>query len=266
MAVTNLDKIRDEWARLAGAYDRQTSRGLLTPRAAVVWQRLIRELIGPDAKDVLDVGTGTGLLAVEIAKAGHRVVGSDLTPEMLEQARLRSVRERVDVTWSEGDAMNLPFETGRFDVTVSRHVLWTMPDPAKAFSEWIRVTKPNGRVVWFDSTWHNGRSPGSLLNWARQTAPARRLRSILRAQPEEYCCHYDTSLNGELPFRDLASVRPIVELLRDLGVADVVFKYEQGVAPWNGIMAKLRSRERYYSAWFKVTPELKERLERKATP
>ena len=99
MALTNLDKIRDEWARLAGAYDRQTTRGLLTPRAAVLWQGAIHKLIGSDAKDVLDVGTGTGLLAVEIAKAGHRVVGVDLTPEMLEQARLRSTRERVDVTW-----------------------------------------------------------------------------------------------------------------------------------------------------------------------
>ena len=149
MAVMNLDKIRDEWARLAGAYDRQTTRGLLTPRAAVYWQRVIHKLIGSDAKDVLDVGTGTGLLAVEIAKAGHRVVGVDLTPEMLEQARSRSTRERVDVTWLEGDAMNLPLEAGRFDVTVSRHVLWTMPDPAKAFTEWIRrhQAQRSGRLV-----------------------------------------------------------------------------------------------------------------------
>ena len=265
MALTNLDKIRDEWARLAGGYDRQTARGLLTPRAAVLWQRAIHKLIGSDAKDVLDVGTGTGLLAVEIAKAGHRVVGADLTPEMLERARLRGTRERVDVTWLEGDAMNLPFETGRFDVTVSRHVLWTMPDPAKAFSEWIRVTRPNGRVVWFDSIWQKRRSPGSLLTWARQTALARRLRSILRRQPEEFCCRYDASLNGELPFRDLTSVRPIVELLRDLGVSDVVFKHAQGVVPWNGIMERLRSRERYYAAWFTVTPELQARLVGKAT-
>jgi ubiquinone/menaquinone biosynthesis C-methylase UbiE len=265
MALTTLDDIRNEWARLAGGYDRRTTRGLLTPRAAVLWQRVIHKLIGVDAKDVLDVGTGTGLLAVEIAKAGHRVVGVDLTPEMLERARLRGTREGVDVTWLEGDAMNLPFETGRFDVTVSRHVLWTMPDPAKAFTEWIRVTRPNGRVIWFDSTFQKRRSPGSLSMWARQTALARRLRSILRRQPEEFCCHYDTSLDGELPFRDLSSVRPIVELLRDLGVSDVVFNSAQGVAPRNGIMERLRSRERYYAAWFTVPPELQARLVSKAT-
>jgi ubiquinone/menaquinone biosynthesis C-methylase UbiE len=270
MALMNLDGIKGEWARLAGGYDRQPKRGLLTPRAAALWQRAIRELIGSDAKDVLDVGTGTGLLAVEIAKAGHRVVGVDLTPEMLEGARLRSTRERVDVTWLEGDAMNLPVETGRFDVTVSRHVLWTMPDPAKAFSEWIRVTKPSGRVVWFDSIWHKRRSPGALLTRARQSAFARRLRSILRpqpeeSQPEEEGCQYDASIDGELPFRDLTSVRPIVELLRDLGVSDVEFEHAQGVAPWNSFMERLQSRERYYAAWFTVTPELKARLGGKAT-
>jgi ubiquinone/menaquinone biosynthesis C-methylase UbiE len=266
MASTPLDDIKDEWARLAGGYDRQITRGLLSPRAAVRWQRVIRKLIGADAKDVLDVGTGTGLLAVEIAKAGHRVVGVDLTPEMLERARSRGTREGVDVTWLEGDAMNLPVENGRFDVTISRHVLWTMPDPAKALTEWIRVTAPNGRVVWIDSIWPKRRSPGSLLAWARHTALGRRLRSILRPQqPNEFCCHYDTSLDGELPFRDLTSVDPIVALLRDIGVSDVVFKWSQEVAPWNGIMERLRSRERYYAAWFTVTPELQARLGGKGT-
>jgi ubiquinone/menaquinone biosynthesis C-methylase UbiE len=265
MVLTKLDKIKNEWARLAGEYDRQTTRGLLTPRAAVFWQRTIRNLIGSDAKDVLDVGTGTGLLAVEIAKAGHRVVGVDLTPEMLERARSRSTGEGVQVTWLEGDAMSLPCETGRFDVTVSRHVLWTMPDPAKAFTEWIRVTKPNGRVAWFDSTWRKRPSALSLLVWARQTALARRLRSTLRQKPKEHCCHYDASLNSELPFRDLTSVRPIEELLRDLGISDVVFKSAQGAAPRNGILERLRSRERYYVAWFTVTPELHARIVGKAT-
>lgn len=265
MVSTRLDKIRHEWGRLAGEYDRQTTRGLLTPRAAAFWRRTIRNLIGSDTKDVLDVGTGTGLLAVEIAKAGHRVVGVDLTPEMLERARARSRDEGVEVTWLEGDAMSLLLETGRFDVTVSRHVLWTMPDPAKAFTEWIRVTKPNGRVVWFDSTWLKRSSGGPLLAWARETALARRLRSTLPQKPKEHCCHYEESLNGELPFRDLTSVRPIEELLRKLGVSDVVFQSAQGAAPWNGILARLRSRERYYTAWFTVTPELHARLVGKPT-
>lgn len=260
MVSARLDKIRDEWARLAGEYDRQTTRGLLTARTAAFWRRTIRKLIGSDVKDVLDVGTGTGILAVEIAKAGHRVVGVDLTPEMLDRARARSSGEGVEVTWLEGDAMDMPLETGRFDVTVSRHVLWTMPDPAKAFTEWIRVTKPNGRVVWFDSTWVKRPSGGSLLAWARRTALARRLRSTRRQKPHEHCCQYDASLNDELPFRDLSSVRPIEDLLRGMGISDVVFQSAQGAAPWNGILRRLRPRERYYSAWFTVTPELHARL------
>ena len=50
MASTKLDKIRDEWARLAGDYDRQTTRGLLTPRTAAFWRRTIRDLIGSEAQ------------------------------------------------------------------------------------------------------------------------------------------------------------------------------------------------------------------------
>src|SRR5690242_5760952 len=58
---------------------------------------------------VLDVGCGTGVVAVSAARAGAKVTGLDLTPELLAEARQNSTLAQVDIDWHEGDVEQLPF-------------------------------------------------------------------------------------------------------------------------------------------------------------
>ena len=206
------------WTRGADEYDLDPGHGLLTPAIEEAWLSTLRSLLGPEPLDVLDAGTGTGFLAVLAARLGHRVTGVDLTPAMLERARLRADDAGVDVEWHVGDAMHLPFEDNRFDIVVSRHVLWTMPDPARAFAEWRRVARPGGRVAWFDGI----RPRPGIVTWSRTLAS--RLAGRLRHHRDRAVSHhYEPDLAVAMPFRGLTSTAPIREVLRELGVEHARF-------------------------------------------
>src|ERR1700736_6179223 len=70
---------------------------------------------------VLDVGTGTGVVAITAARAGARVTAVDLTPALLEQARQNAlIANQPEIVWTEGDAEQLPYPDASFDVVLSQ--------------------------------------------------------------------------------------------------------------------------------------------------
>ena len=100
---------------------------------------------------VLDVGAGTGNLAVEAATRGAApVVATDLAPSQLELGKARTQVAGLDIEWREADAGNLPFEDGSFDVVGSVFGAMFAPVADEVVQEMLRVTKPGG-VVGFTS-------------------------------------------------------------------------------------------------------------------
>ena len=98
--------------------------------------------------NVLDVASGPGLVASEFAKYSHHVECLDLTPAMLKQAKKRASEAQIaNVSFCEGDAMNLPYEDNYFDVVVTRYSFHHFLAPEKVLQEMIRVCKSGGRVV-----------------------------------------------------------------------------------------------------------------------
>lgn len=100
---------------------------------------------------LLDVATGTGVVAITAARAGAKVTGLDLTPELLEQARVSAPIAGVDIAWKEGDAESLPFGDASFDVVLSQFGHMFAPRPDVAIREMLRVLKPGGRLAF--ATW-----------------------------------------------------------------------------------------------------------------
>ncbi len=133
-------KHRAVWA--SGGYDR-IARGIRT-----VADHLVRVARVRAGERVLDVACGTGNTAVMARARGAAVTGLDLTPELLAVARQRAAEEGYDdITWQEGDAENLPFPDGAFDVVVSSCGLMFAPDQQKVAAEVARVTRRGGRVA-----------------------------------------------------------------------------------------------------------------------
>jgi len=97
---------------------------------------------------VLDIACGTGNTALMARARGAAVTGLDLTPELLGIARKRGAEAGYsDITWKEGDAENLPFPDGTFDVVVSSCGLMFAPDQQKVANEVARVTSRGGRIA-----------------------------------------------------------------------------------------------------------------------
>jgi SAM-dependent methyltransferase len=114
--------------------------------------RLVREAVGIGAEDtVLDVACGPGLVACDFAAHARRVTGIDLTPAMIEQARvLQESRGLDNLEWRAGDVASLPFDEGSFSVVFTRYSFHHLPDPAAVLAEMARVARPGGRVAVVD--------------------------------------------------------------------------------------------------------------------
>ena len=99
-----------------------------------------------DGDRVLDVGSGTGSLALELAATRRvEVVGIDPSAAFIEHARTRAAGQRVQ--FDVGDAQALPYEDASFDTCLALLVINHIPDPRRAASEMRRVTRAGGRTA-----------------------------------------------------------------------------------------------------------------------
>jgi SAM-dependent methyltransferase len=110
-------------------------------------ERIVRRVAVQPGEDVLDVACGTGNAAIRAAQAGGRVVGVDLTPELLEVGRRLAAEAGVEIEWREGDAEALPAKDERFDVVLSTFGCMFAPRHELAARELARVLRPGGRLA-----------------------------------------------------------------------------------------------------------------------
>ena len=104
----------------------------------------LRTFVAPGGDErALDVGTGAGTLALALAPLVREVVGVDIVPELLERARTNAP---ANVTFVEGDATKLPFDTDSFDLVCTRRTVHHIAHPEYVIAELVRVTAPGGRV------------------------------------------------------------------------------------------------------------------------
>ncbi|MBL0354199.1 MAG: methyltransferase domain-containing protein [Dechloromonas sp.] len=139
--------LKHSYTLVAPFYDAAVSRATLAAR-----KRSLSVLpVAPSR--VLLAGVGTGLDLPHLP-AQHHYVGVDLTHAMLRRAVPRS--GQVNFTPVQGDAQNLPFASGIFDVAVLHLILAVVPDPARCLGEIARVLRPGGQALVFDKFLRHG--------------------------------------------------------------------------------------------------------------
>lgn len=110
------------------------------------WRRALVDAIDPrPAQRILDVATGTGMVAFELARRGATVIGLDQSEHMLAQARQR-LAGADNPTFIQGEAEHLPFAAGEFDALTFTYLLRYVDDRAATMRELARVVKPGGRI------------------------------------------------------------------------------------------------------------------------
>jgi len=143
-------QVRAMFDRIAGFYDLMNS--VMTAGLHHRWRARAADLaaLGP-GESALDVACGTGDLAIELARrvgTGGEVIGSDFAEEMLERARAKD----PGLIWEWGNALELPYASGRFDAATVGFGARNFSDLERGLAEMTRVVKPGGRVVVLEIT------------------------------------------------------------------------------------------------------------------
>ncbi len=230
-------QVAAHWGKRAAHFDEDFGHSIRTEAERAAWDRIL-DLALPrrGALDALDAGCGTGFLSFELAGRGHRVTGIDFAPAMLAEARRKTAERGVSIRFEEGDAEQLPFASGSFDLVVSRHVLWTLPHPEAAIDEWIRVLRPGGRLAVIDGQF----DPGFLVH-RRENARA----------SAEYA-----AIGDQLPFLGGRPRQEIETLLKAHGLVNVgsdpVLDLVEAQAQRMVQEGRERQTRRRYVAWGEV--------------
>jgi len=162
------DQLGPEWDALRSVFNDDALRA-----------RAITQLV-PAELTVADIGTGTGILASELARLGLRVIAVDHSPRMLEAARVKLEGAGLQVELRGGEAQALPLADGEVDAAFAHMVLHYLPSPPDAVRELARVIHPAGRIVVVDFVSHEaewmraelgvqwlGFDPEEVADWCR---------------------------------------------------------------------------------------------------
>lgn len=137
------ESVAGDWERIRKSYfdDRITSLAI--------------EKLLPRNLTLADIGCGTGSLTFELARFARKVIGVDLSGEMLRRARaLAKERGAGNVEFRQGDALKLPLQTGSVDAAFCVMVLHFLPDPERAVADLFRIVRPGGAVIVVDLVEH----------------------------------------------------------------------------------------------------------------
>lgn len=193
------DAVGPEWDALRKVFDDDALRA-----------RAVARLIDPEMR-VADVGTGTGILAIELARLGLRVIAIDHSPRMLDAAAAKLSAAGVDtVELRRGEASDLPLGDGEVQGALAHMVLQYLPSPAEAIREMARAVAPHGVVVAVDFLRHE-------YEWMRKELGVAWLGFALdeveswfaEAQLTDFRCetHEPHGRNPDLPATFIASAR-----------------------------------------------------------
>jgi SAM-dependent methyltransferase len=140
--VTAFDALKERQSAAWGAAPFER----VAEQAGAIHDHLVRELAPQPGERWLDVGTGTGVIAVRAARAGAAVTAIDLAPALVETARRLAEEEGLSIRFEVGDAERLEFGDGSFDVVSSSFAAIFAPDHGAVARELARVTRPGGRI------------------------------------------------------------------------------------------------------------------------
>lgn len=194
-------RITAYWDERAPEYDRHQQRGQRLEADRTVWRALWEQTLPAAPVDVLDLGTGSGYVALLLAQLGHRVTGTDLSTGMLEIARRRAREQDLPVRFEVGDAAAPQVLDGGVDVVVSRYLLWTLRRPGEALRAWRRALRPGGLLAVVDGLWFP--------------------RGIEANPTPGFREHYDDGVREALPLAEASRIEELTGLIRAAGLRDV---------------------------------------------
>lgn len=188
-----LTKITDYWNSVAEEYSNYICEDLNGENGELFADILEDNAPYKDKISCLDLGCGPGFCSVLLAKAGYNVTALDCSESMLNAAKSNFEKFGVNAKLIQGDVHKLEFNSGSFDYIVARNLVWNLEDPKKAYKEWFRVLKKDGRLLISDGNY------------------------FLHYFDKDYKALYKKSVKaGETAFCDIVDMQSIENIIRNL--------------------------------------------------
>lgn len=201
------ETIRSYWDQDAHTYDLAPQHQPTNAAVRAAWTATLERLLPVAPARVLDCGAGTGFLSLIAARLGHHVTALDLSPAMLSRLEQSARTEGLAIEVVEGPADR---PEGIFDAVMERHLLWTLPDPARALAAWRSVV-PAGRLLLVESLWGAVDPVERLRGWARRSL------GRVRGAAAEHHAEYPAEIRAALPLGRGTSPERLVELVGESG-------------------------------------------------
>ena len=153
-----LEEIEHYWNHRYSGYSKVNQKeleGIQRER----WKKQFERLL-PANKNlkILDIGTGPGFFTIILEELGYKnITGIDVSEKMIEVAKeniQKYGKKDSSIQLIQMDAQKLELKPESFDIIVSRNLTWNLEKPQQAYSEWLRVLKPNGALFIFDANWY----------------------------------------------------------------------------------------------------------------
>jgi ubiquinone/menaquinone biosynthesis C-methylase UbiE len=204
------------WSTVARDYEAHSGNVAAYGTAAYqCWEDALAAALPDPPAEILDVATGTGYVALAAAALGHHVTAIDLSPQMLEELTARAANRGLSVDARLGDAVRPDFPPASFAVVTSRHLLWTLRQPAKAMTSWWHLLCPGGRLVAVDGFWFTDQDKSGV--------------------PPLFAQHYTSATTAELPLMRIDRPDPILEMLTAAGFVELTAEPHPELALEGGV-------------------------------
>ncbi|GGG85159.1 methyltransferase [Salipiger pallidus] len=199
------DDIREYWSDRAATFDNDPGHRIADGAEMSAWRALFTRHLGlAEGRRLLDLASGTGEIARLCRDMGFAVTGLDWAEPMLDRARAKL----PGVTFLQADAERTMLPDASTDVIVTRHLVWTLVDPAAAFAEWHRILAPGGQLLVVDG------------DFVSRSWLSRLVGKVATARPRPGFSRHAEILS-RVHFAHGARGREVVALLRAAGFEDV---------------------------------------------
>lgn len=226
----------ERWDEIWSAKQQLAAGRLTSPFTRDVIHRTVlgilrREVPEPQGKRILEVGSGSGLVSLALAKMGAQVTLCDISPEALRFSRAVFAKNRAEGEMIQGSILDLPFDDGAFDVTWNAGVIehFEGNEQIQALREMLRVTKPGGSVV-VAVPWAGARIYARAKAYADRRkmwqpgyeVPIQSFKDIAPKIPATVAYEYQTGFLAQLHFLKYYFARPAALRLAFVGFVEVL--------------------------------------------
>jgi ubiquinone/menaquinone biosynthesis C-methylase UbiE len=234
------EDIRAYWSERSKTFDQDFGHRIPEGPEFDAWAKAIRAQLGDKPLKILELACGTGEVTRVLLSMGHTVTALDFSEPMLATAKVKH-QGNARAYFILADAENTMEPDESYDAIVSRHLVWTLTDPAMAFADWHRVLRPDGKLLFFDGNWAEPSRLGRLALriiavMDRVTGASTHLDGGLGAR--------HTEIMQRLPFSNGLSPSAVVPLLDRAGFADIEVTSQRSIARGQRDRANIRNKLR----------------------